>query len=144
MDLRFFNAAGASLFVRNDIENGTWTEQDGSLQATFPYDPGKVIDRGMRVGFTDDLGRFQLFEIRTAKVYEPDHYQEITAEHIAIAELTDEFFEGATFENKTAGYVLGQVLTGTLWSVGNNTASNTASLEVTYSTVYQTKNSIRI
>lgn len=137
MELRFFDVAGGTLFVRSDMESGTWTVEEYNLTFTVPYDPEKVIERGMRVGFFDAVGVFQLFEIRTAKTYAPDTYQEITAEHIVISELTDEFFEGAEWENKTAGYVLGQVLTGTLWSVGNNTASNTASLKQDFTTAYQ-------
>lgn len=137
MELRFFDVAGGTLFVRSDLESGTWTVEEYNLTFTVPYDPEKVIERGMRVGFFDAVGVFQLFEIRTAKTYAPDTYQEITAEHIVISELTDEFFEGAEWENKTAGYVLGQVLTGTLWSVGNNTASNTASLKQDFTTAYQ-------
>ena len=73
-----------------------------SLTLLFPYDPGKVIERGMRIGYTDALGVFQAFEIRKAKTYEPDHYQEITAEHIAISELTDEFFAATEWTNITA------------------------------------------
>lgn len=137
MELRFFDVAGGTLFVRSDLESGTWTVEEYNLTFTVPYDPTKVIERGMRVGFFDAVGVFQLFEIRTAKTYAPDTYQEITAEHIVISELTDEFFEGAEWENKTAGYVLSQVLTGTLWSVGNNTASNTASLKQDFTTAYQ-------
>lgn len=137
MELRFFDVAGGTLFVRSDLESGTWTVEEYNLTFAVPYDPAKVIERGMRVGFFDAVGVFQLFEIRTAKTYAPDTYQEITAEHIVISELTDEFFEGAEWENKTAGYALGQVLTGTLWSVGNNTASNTASLKQDFTTAYQ-------
>lgn len=137
MELLFFDAAGAPLFSRSDHESGTWTVEEMSLQALFPYDPDKVIERGMRIGFTDDSGTFQAFEIRQAKTCEPDHYQEITAEHIAVSELTDEFFATAEWDTITAQAALTQVLSGTGWSVGTVTSSGTSSADVSNSNVWQ-------
>jgi phage minor structural protein len=116
----FVNAAGTPLFVREDAEQASWTHEEMSVNIAFPYDQEKVILRGMRVGFYDSVGDFQLFEIRKARTMEPDHSQEISAEHIVISELTDEIVpEKMKLTNKTASEALGGVLTGTLWAVGN-------------------------
>ena len=74
---------------------------------------------------------------RKAKTYEPDHYQEITAEHIAISELTDEFFAATEWTNITAQAALTALLTGTLWSVGTVTSSGTSSANIGNGNVWQ-------
>ena len=118
MEFLFFDSTDARLFARSDAESATWTVEEMSLQALFPYDPGKIIQRGQRIGFTDETGIFQPFEIRKVRTYEPDHYQEITAEHIAISELSDEHLVKAEITDKTASTALSGILTGTQWSVG--------------------------
>lgn len=143
MEFLFFDAAGTTLFSRNDAESGNWTVEEMTLQALFPFDAGKNIQRGMRIGFSDPEGNAQVFEIRKVRTYEPDHYQEITAEHIAISELTDEHTGSADFENVTAGAALTTLLTGTLWQVGTNTASNTSTGSVTMGSVWQAMQVIR-
>lgn len=138
MEFLFFDAAGVRLFSRNDAESATWTVEEMNLQALFPYDPGKVIQRGQRIGFRDELGVFQPFEIRKVRSYEPDHYQEITAEHIAISELSDEHLKKAEITDETAASALGDMLTGTLWSVGNDTSDgSTSSGDVSMGSVWQ-------
>lgn len=142
MEFTFFDAADTVLFVRSDAERASWTVEEMSLSASFPYDPARVITRGMRIGFADPEGVFQVFEIRKAKTQEPDHYQEITAEHIVISELTDEVFEKADWTNVTAAAALGQLLTGTLWSVGTSTAQNTSSGSTSTGSVWQSVRTI--
>lgn len=119
MQFTFFNLAGRVLFVRQDAERAEWTHEEMSFYALFPYDAEKVITHGMRVGFLDCRGVYQVFEVRKAKDYEPDHYQEITAEHIVISELTDDFCQSAEITNQSVETALAGLLTGTLWSVGN-------------------------
>ena len=130
MDYLFFDAADKALFVRNDAESAQWTVDEMSLVLVFPYDAGKVLHRGQRVGFVDFDGVFQAFEVRKAESLEPDHYQRITAEHIAISELTDEHCPGAAYTDITAQEALSAQLVGTLWSVGNVTASGTSSADI--------------
>ena len=137
MNFLFFDAADRPLFSRDDVEEATHTHEEMSLYLLFPYNPGKVIQRGMRVGYLDTLGVFQVFEIRKAKMYEPDHYQEITAEHIVISELTDEFCEAREWTDITAQAALTDLLTGTLWSVGSVTASGASSGNVGTGNVWQ-------
>lgn len=137
MEFLFFDSTDARLFARSDAESATWTVEEMSLQALFPYVPGKIIQRGMRIGFTDETGIFQPFEIRKVRTYEPDHYQEITAEHIAISELSDEHLVKAEITSETAAAALGSILTGTLWSVGNDTSSGTSSGDVNMGSVWQ-------
>lgn len=137
MDFVFFDFSGKPVFVRDDVESAHWTVQDMSLQALFPRDESKVILRGMRIGFTDETGIFQPFEIRKVKNYEPDHYQEITCEHIAIAELTDCHYAGTEVTNVTPQSVLTTILAGTGWSVGNVTATNTSSADFSMGSVWE-------
>ena len=142
MTFLFFDAADAPLFSRNDAESANWTVEERSLQLLFPFKAGKEITRGMRVGFFDETGVFQPFEVRKVRNYEPDHYQEITAEHIVIAELTDDHYAGSEQTNVTAEAALTALLTGTLWSVGNVTASNTSSANLALGSVYQSLRTI--
>ena len=132
----FFDASGAVLFERNDMESGSIVHEEMSLQALFPYDEGRVIHRGMRCGLEDATGAFQAYEIRKVKNYEPDHYQEITAEHICIAELTDEFFGDKQWTNITAQSALAQILNGTGWAVGTVDVTGTSSANITNGDVW--------
>ena len=136
MTFTFFDAADKVLFTRNDAESANWTVEELSLNLLFPFVPEKEIRRGMRVGFTDADGIFQPFEVRKAKTYEPDHYQEITCEHIAVAELTDEVYLGSDVTDETAAAVLADVLEGTLWQVGTSEVSNTSSANMSTATVW--------
>ena len=142
MDFLFFNAANQPLFTRSDAEQAEWTVEQFSFYGLFPFDAGKVIERGQRVAFQDADGNWQAFEIRKAKSYEPDHYQEITAEHIAVAELTDEHVQPKEWTNQTAQAALSSILTGTLWSIGTVTASGTSSGNISYGSVWQGVNTI--
>lgn len=131
----FFDMADHPLFTRDDMESATWSVDQMSLQATFPFKADKEILRGMRVGFPFD-GAWQVFEIRKIRNYEPDHYQEMTAEHIAISELTDEVYEGEDVTNQTAAATLAPMLTGTLWEVGTVTDSGLSSVDVSIGNVW--------
>ena len=127
MTFTFFDITDKILFVRSDAEQAEHTHEQMSLYMLFPYDPNKVIERGMRVGYRDNLGVFQVFEIRKCTEYEPDHYQEITAEHIVISELSDEIRLGTEFENITAQSALSRLLDGTIWQVGTTSVSTRSS-----------------
>ena len=142
MDFLFFNAANQPLFTRNDAEQAEWTVEQFSFFGLFPFDSGKVIERGQRIAFQDADGNWQAFEIRKAKSYEPDHYQEITAEHIAVSELTDEHVQPKEWTSQTAQAALSSILTGTLWSIGTVTASGTSSGSISYGSAWQGVNTI--
>ena len=138
MEFIFLNAAGTTLFTRSDIEQGHWVQEEMSVNATFPYDPSKVIERGQRIAFRDPAtDAIQVFEIRAVSTYPGDAYQQITAEHIAIAELQDEHINSAEITNKTAQQALSSIITGTLWSVGTNTASGTQNADISRGSVWQ-------
>ena len=136
MTFYFFDAADTVLFTRDDAEQAEHNHQEMSLYALFPYDPDKVITAGMRIGYEDSLGVFQIFEIIKPKTYEPDHYQEITAEHICISELTDEMYTGGDLMEQTAGDALEAILDGTLWEVGTDTTSNESSAKFSFGFVW--------
>ena len=91
MNCIFLNAAGVTLFVRDDMESGHWVQEQMNVTADFLFDPGKVIQTGQRIAFRDPATDvLQVFEIINVTNSEPDHYQQITAEHICISELSDE------------------------------------------------------
>lgn len=137
MEFLFFDSAGTRLFTRSDAESATWTVEEMSLNALFPYDPTKGILRGQRIGFFDAQKVYRAFEIRKVKSYEPDHYQEITAEHIAVAELSDEHLYKTEITNWTAAEAVTSILNGTQWSLGTNTASGTQTADISTGSVWQ-------
>lgn len=144
MECIFLNAAGQTLFVRDDMESGHWTQQEMNVTADFPFVADKKIERGMRIAFrspVDDV--LQVFEVRIVTNQEPEHYQQITAEHICIAELTDEHINSQQITDQTAAQALATVLTGTLWSVGNNTATGTQSADFSRGSVWDAVNTIQ-
>ena len=144
MECIFLNPAGTTLFVRDDMESGHWVQQQYSVNADFPFVPGKVIERGMRIAFRDPAtDNIEVFEIRNVVNTEPDHFQQITAEHIALAELSDEHIDTTEITDKTAAQALSTALTGTLWSVGNNTASGTQSTDFSRGSVWNAVNAIQ-
>lgn len=142
MDFLFFNAANQPLFTRNDAEQAEWTVEQFSFFGLFPFDADKVIERGQRIAFQDADGVWQAFEIRKAKSYEPDNYQEITAEHIVVSELTDEHVQPKEWNTVAPQAALRDVLTGTLWSVGTVTATGTSSGSISYGSAWQGVNTI--
>ena len=143
MQTTFLNAAGTVLFVRDDMEQGNWTQEEYSVNFTFPYVSGKVITRGMRIAFRDPAtNTLEMFEIRNVTTIEPEHYQQIIAEHIAVAELSDEHCNTTEITDKTPAQALTTVLTGTLWSVGNSSVSDENSVNISRGSVWQAVNAI--
>ena len=145
METVFLNAAGTTLFVRDDMESGHWTQEQYTVNMVFPYNSQKRIEFGMRVGFRDPAtNNFEVFEIQNVSNLEPDHYQQIIGEHIAVAELSDEHINNKEFTDKTAAQVLTSALSGTLWSVGNDTTSGaTQSVDLSRGSVWQAVNAIQ-
>lgn len=144
MECIFLNAAGTTLFVRDDMESGHWVQQEMNMTADFPFVADKKIERGMRIAFRDPATDvLQVFEVRVATNQEPDHYQKITAEHIALSELSDDHIDSQEVTDKTAAQALTTALTGTLWSVGNNTASGTQSADISRGSVWDAVNTIK-
>ena len=144
MEFIFLNAAGQTLFSRSDIETGHWVQEQMNVTADFPFDPAKVIERGMRIAFRDPAtDNIEVFEIRVVVNQEPAHVQQITAEHIALSELSDEHLNTTEITDKTAAQALTTALTGTLWSLGNNTASGTQSADLNRGSVWDAVNTIQ-
>lgn len=144
IEVIFLNAAGSTLFTRSDMESGHWVQEEMSVNADFPYDPEKIIQRGQRIAFRDPATDvLQVFEIRQVTNQEPDHYQQITAEHIAVAELQDEHIDKAEITDKTASQALTSILSGTLWAVGTDTTSGTQSADISRGSVWQAVNVVK-
>ena len=133
------------MFVRDDMESGHWVQEQMNVTADFPFDAGKVIQIGQRIAFRDPAtDTLEVFEIVNVVNQEPDHYQQITAEHICIAELSDEHINKTEITDKTAAQALTTALTGTLWSVGNNnSASGTQSADLSRGSVWDAVNAIQ-
>ena len=51
MECIFLNPAGTTLFVRDDMEEGHWVQQEMNLTASFPFNPNKKIESGQRIAF---------------------------------------------------------------------------------------------
>jgi phage minor structural protein len=136
--------SNGTLFTRSDMESGHWVQEEMSVNATFPYDPDKVIERGQRIAFRDpSTDELQVFEIRSVSTYADGSYQQLTAEHIAISELQDEHINTTQITNKTAAQALTTALNGTLWSVGTNTSSGTSSADFSRGSVWQAVTTIQ-
>lgn len=143
MQYTFLNSSGVVLFARNDAESAEWTQEEYTLNAAFPYVPGKVIERGQRIYFRDPVtNNLEMFEIRNVQTVVKEQYQQIVAEHIAVSELSDEHINTKEITDKTAGQAVTEVLTGTLWALGNNTASGTQSVDISRGSVWQAIKSI--
>lgn len=144
MEFIFFNQAGQTLFTRSDMESGHWVQHELSVNAVFPFDPGKVIQRGQRIAFRDPAtDNLEVFEIRQVSTLEPDHYQQLTAEQIALSELSDEHIDRTEITDKTAAQALTAALAGTLWQVGTDTSSGTQSADFARGSVWQAVNTIK-
>ena len=53
-------------FIRDDAEQANWTQEEMTVNMTFPYNPGKVIERGQRVCFRDPAtNNIEIFEAHT-------------------------------------------------------------------------------
>ena len=144
MECIFLNPAGQTLFVRDDMESGHWVQQEMNVNAVFPFVAGKKIERGMRIAFRNPADNvLQVFEVRVVKSQEPAHYQQITAEHICVSELSDDHINSQKLTGKTADQALTTALTGTLWSVGTNTASGTQNADFSRGSVWDAVNTIK-
>lgn len=138
MQFTFLNAAGTVLFARDDLEQGNWTQEEYTVNATFPYIAGKVIAIGQRMAFRDPAtNTLVVFEVRNVNNIEPEHYQQIIAENIAVSELSDDHINNTKITDQTAAQALTTALTGTLWSVGTSTVSNTSSVDISRGSVWQ-------
>lgn len=144
MEFTFLSAAGVTLFTRSDAETAHWVQEEMTVNATFPFVDGKVIERGQRLAFRDPAtDTIEVFEVRSVSTIEPDHYQQISAEAICLSELQDEHIDTAEITGKTAAQALTTVLAGTMWSVGTNTASGTQSADISRGSVWQAMNTIK-
>lgn len=142
MEFIFLNAAGATLFSRSDAQDAHWLTHEYSLSAAFPLDKAKLIERGMRAAFRDPVtDTVEVFEVRS--VSNRDGTQNFTAEHIALAELSDEHLNKAKITEKTAAEALTTALTGTLWAVGTSTASGTQNADFSRGSVWDAVNTIQ-
>jgi phage minor structural protein len=137
----FFDSSDVLQYTRNDALEAIHTEEEYLFSGIFPM-TDDAISRGMRVGFYDQLGVFQLFEVRKVEDDLIDDTQSIEAEHIAIAELLDEIVN-VTPTSISAGAAATSVLSGTLWSVGTAVSTDSDSAECKYVSAWESLCTIR-
>jgi phage minor structural protein len=137
MNFLFFDRNDAYLFMRTDATDAHFVHSTLNLTAVFPVDSAKMIEEGIRIGYLDKDDNFQLFEIRVLTNDLEDSTQSIdSAEHIAIAELTDEIVESEAPTTKDAQEAATIALTDTAWEIGTYVASDDYSTEWSYATVW--------
>lgn len=105
---------------------------------TIPADhtQAQYVQNGNLVGYKDQDGNFQLFEIRTAEEHHANTlYKVVTAFHAGPTMLADDWISNLTISSADASTALSQVLDGTLWQVGNVTVNTTESLGIKRSSV---------
>lgn len=137
MQFTFLDFAGKVLFIRDDAERAQWTTEELSLDLEFPYLEDKAISIGQRVFFIDPVGKHQIYEIKQVKTIQPDNYQQITAEHICISELSDCHMNDKEVTNEGCVSTLSGILSGTGWSVGVKTYNPTSSADLSRGSVWQ-------
>ena len=126
------------------MESGHWVQEQMNMTADFPFDPGKKIEIGQRIAFRSPVDdSIQVFEIINVVNQEPDHFQQITAEHICIAELSDEHIDSKEITNKTAKQALTTALTGTLWTAGTSHTVGSQSADFSRGSVWDAINTIQ-
>lgn len=145
MECIFLDSAGNTLFTRSDMESGHWTVQEYSVNADFPFILDKRVETGQRIAFRDPATDvLQVFEIRNVQNVEADRYQQITAEHIAVSELSDEHIDRIELNNVTAQSALTTALNGTLWAVGTVTGdAGTQTFDINRGSVWDAVNNIQ-
>ncbi len=135
MNFLFFDRNDELQFIRDDASDAIFTHGTLNLAAAFPINKDKLIEDGMRIGFLDRDSNFQLFEIRVLINDVPGNMQTIeSAEHVAIAELTDEIVEDEAPASETAKEAATIALTGSAWAVGTYVSSDDNSTEWSYMT----------
>ncbi len=127
-----FGQDDTMLFIRDDAADAKAVHEQYALSATFPNDPNKRILPGMRIGYTDDTGVFQVYEVRKQKTILPDDEQDIDADALPMAELAGERTEALTITAETAASALTALLGGTLWDVGSVVSTSTATVDLSY------------
>ena len=137
MQFTFLDFAGNVLFIRDDAERAQWTVEELSLDLEFPYLADKAISIGQRVFFIDPVGKHQIYEVKQAKTVQPDGFQQVTAEHICISELSDCHMDDKEITDESCVSTLSGILTGTGWSVGVKTYNPTSSVDLSRGSVWQ-------
>ena len=144
MEFTFLKGNAVS-FSRDDAEQAEWTQEELSLLCTFPYNPQKVIERGMTVLFQDPATNdWKAYEVRNCTIFPGESYQQLTAEDIAVSELTDcHIQDDIELTDVSAKTALNRVLSGTGWAVGTDGSSGTSSGDIGRGSVWEAVTAIR-
>lgn len=138
MQFVFIGMDGKTLFIRDDAERAQWTQEEMTLDMDFPFLPDKIISIGQRIFFKDPAtGAHQIYEVKQAKTFQLDAYQQVTAENICVSELSDEHIDNLELTDETASNALATILADTLWSVGNVSFNPVSSVDVSRGSKWQ-------
>ena len=143
MEFVFFDRNDVELYRRSDALDAHYIEEEYRHTATFPDDDTKPIEHGMRVGWTDENGTLQLFEIRQPQRSQPAGTVTYEAEHVAVAELSDCIVEDKRSYNVTASTALSGVLASTGWQLGTVDANPSGSANFYYVNAWAALQTIR-
>lgn len=143
MEFIFFDRNDVELYRRSDALDAHSIEEEYKHTATYPDDDAKPIEHGMRVGWLDENGALQLFEIRQPQRCQPGGTVSYEAEHVAVAELSDCIVEDKRAYNVTASTALAGVLAGTGWQLGTVDANPIGSANFYYVNAWAALQTIR-
>jgi hypothetical protein len=127
MDFKFLDYMDALIFVRADAVRAVVEEHNKLFKATFPLIADTRIERGMRIVFVDedangaDLVRY--FEVRNEVTSCAAGTQEIEAEDLLMAELTDSMMDSINVSHGAWNDVVETILYTTIWQMGNTIPS---------------------
>jgi phage minor structural protein len=144
MQFTIINPAGETLFLRDDAEQASWTQEEMTLRVDFPFIAEKSVTIGQWIYFVaPGTGEPQIYEVKTSKITEPDSLQQITAEHICISELSDEHMDSQELTDTPCQTALNGVLASTLWRVGVVSSNPVSSGDLSRGSVWQAVLDIR-
>lgn len=118
MTFIFFDKNDRILHRRSDSISAHYIHEEFKHIATFPDDPSKPIECGMRVGWLDRNKNLIQCEIRLPVRRLPDGTVSYTAEHVCVSELRDKIVQDKRSYDVSAYMALDSVLDDTGWSVG--------------------------
>lgn len=123
MEYKFLSKDDKLLFVRADAIGANIAEHEATLTMAFPLDKDRKIERGMRLVFTDADGDgaewIRYFEVRKTRTSCIARVQEVEAEDLLLAELSDSMMDVFSVSHGDWNTVVGDILITSLWQMGN-------------------------
>jgi phage minor structural protein len=135
MDIYVFDKAETLLYIRDDAKECLHAEETYLLECAFPLTEN-IIERGMFVGFYDIQDVFQMFEVRGVVNSDPEMMQELSCEHVAMADLLDDVVEETTLSAVSAATAGAAMLADSRWEIGMAVATDDYAIKAYYETAW--------